>query len=801
MRRSQHRFACPALVILTIAIAIATTTAPASAAPGRAARRSIDPRGATPAPAATPAAVETGAPAPAKRALPTEDELFGCAKVPSGKRFKWSVRGEVGVTELVASLGELSCQAIVVGPGVTGRAGKVALEVPDLLTAGEVHRIFLSSLETLGLTIERSGGLWKVVDAGRAKEVSSPLGANDPTPSGEVWVTRLLRLRYARAAEVSEVLGRLRSKDGDVSPYPAGNALIVTDRGQIVRRMEELLGQLDVPRSAGSDRLFVIATHRQSATELAATIEKLLLATRRTDDTGGASPSTKGAPAMVSSSSGGGMTGPLAEGINALVPLDATRAIVVAGTEAGWRRVVGLLERIDPPLAPGEEPGGQAHVIYLAHTNADDIAQTLAALGLGSGGGVARAGSTMPGAPPTAMGARPTGSGGAAAALALTGDVRVAPDKMANALVVIANGADFQIVRDLITRLDVPRRQVFVQATILDVSVDKTREIGITFHNGAALPGGATGFASNSTQSSNSLVLDATQLASMVGTGGALAGVLGPAMTVAGQSVPSFGVILKALERAKNVHVISRPQLLTMDNVKSTLSVGQTFPVQTGTVGTAGASNSLLTSYGRQEVALKLELVPHLNDSDSVRLELSGEISDVPDGATNTAGGPVTNKRTINTAVVVKDGEAVVLGGLQKESNAETVEKIPFLGDIPILGRLFQTKGKQRVQQDLLIVLQPFVIRGPEDLRRIMEQRDAERREFLERFTAFRDEVAFESKVDYRRKRGLLEEIHVTARRAEEEAAAIAKAKRMLRPPEGPLEGAIPQPPTSQPPG
>jgi general secretion pathway protein D len=786
MRRSQHRLVCAGLLL-----ASAIIPSSATAAPARAARRSIDPRGAAPAPVEPP---ETP-----RRALPTEEELFGCAKVPAGKRFKWSVRGEVGVTELVASLGQMSCQAIVVGPGVTGRAGKVALEVPDLLTAGEVHRIFLSSLETLGLTIERSGGLWKVVDAGRAKEVSAPLAADDATPSGETWVTRLIRLRHARAAEISDIVGRLRSKDGDVSPFPSGNALVVTDRGQIVRRMEALVGQLDVPRATGADRLFLVATHRQSASELAATLEKLLLATKRNDAPDGATGvPTGGKSGAPSSSPSSG--GPLAEGINALVPLDASRAIVVAGSEAGWRRVVGLLERLDPPLATGEEPGGQAHVVYLANTNADDIAQTLAQLGLGAGGATRPSTGAAPSGAPSP--ARPSAGSSPASSLSLTGDVRIGYDKMANALVVIANGADFQIVRDLIARLDVPRRQVFVQATILDVSVDKSRELGLAWHTGADLPGGAKGLVSSSTSSSSTLITDAAKLASLIGSGGTLAGVLGPSMTVAGQSLPSFGVVLKALERSKNVHVISRPQLLTMDNVKSTLSVGQTFPVQTGTVGTAGASNSLLTSYGRQEVALKLELVPHLNDSDSVRLEISGEISDVPDAATaDKAGGPITNKRTITTAVVVKDGEAVVLGGLQKESEAETVDKVPFLGDIPILGRLFQSKAKQRVQQDLLIVLQPYVIRGPEDLRRIREQRESEQREFDERFSAFRDEVAYGSnKIDWKRKRGLLEEIHVTARRAEEEAAAIAKAKQMLRPAEGPLEGNLmAMPPPAQP--
>jgi general secretion pathway protein D len=204
------------------------------------------------------------------------------------------------------------------------------------------------------------------------------------------------------------------------------------------------------------------------------------------------------------------------------------------------------------------------------------------------------------------------------------------------------------------------------------------------------------------------------------------------------------------------------------------------FPSSTLTpLATTGVTQ---TQYAPREVQLKLELTPHLNESTSIRLEINGEISDIPDGQTTTAGGPTTNKRTLTTAVVVRDGECVVLGGLTKESDTLAVDKIPFLGDIPLLGRLFQTRSKQRLKQDLLIVLTPYIIRGPDDLRRIQERKEAERRDFIERFSAFSDDGQYEAKVDYRRKRGLLEEINVTALAAAREAEAVQAAERALRP-------------------
>ncbi len=698
---------------------------------------------------------------------PGEKEFLGCNKYPESKRFRWGVRGEVGVSELVASLGEISCQTIIVGPSVQ-RAGKVTLEVPDLLTAPEVYRLFYSSLESLGLTVEHSGGkTLKIVDGGRAKEVATPLGAHDATPSGDQFVTRLVRLAHARPQDLSEVLTRMKSKDGDVSVYAAGNALIVTDRGTNVRRMEELVEVLDVKRPPSGDALFVIAAHQQAPVELAATLEKVLVASRRSANE--AAPDPKGAPAA---------TGPIAEGVTALIPVDGARMMVMVGSPAGFQRVLALAARIDPQLS--DEVGGQAHVVYLANTNAEEMATTLQSIGLAS-----KTGST--GSAPAA--ARP---GAPPAAIPLQGEVRIGADKVSNAIVVFANGADFQMVRDLIGKLDLPRRQVYVEATILDITVEKGSKLGLSFHGGHDLGSSADGFAASGQNGVNSIALDATSIAAAATGGGLLAGVLGKSINIAGFSLPSFGVILQALENSKDVSVISRPHLLTMDNVKASLSVGQSIPYAAQSLGAAVAGASILTSYQRVDVALRLDLTPHLNDSDSVRLELDGEISDVPDGATSGPGGPTTNKRTIKTSVVVRDGETIVLGGLQKDSESESIEKIPLLGDIPVLGRLFQTRSKQRIKQDLLIVLTPYVIRGPEDLKRINERKQAERQEFIERFSAFQDDSVYEANVDYHRKRGLLQEINLTAQLAETEAVALRKAERSLRKPV--QEGAIEEP-------
>lgn len=712
-------------------------------------------------------AVAASAPAPvieppassaATASSPGQEEFLGCEKYPVNKRFKWSVRGEVGVSELAASLGQISCQPIVLATGIAQRGGKVALEIPDLVTAPEVYRLFYAALEALGLTVDAAGGVLRIVDLGRAKEVAMPALGGEPEP-GDRFVVRLYRPAHVAPAEIAELFGKLKSKDGDVSVFGAAS-LVIIDRATNVRRMEELGRALDVAQAHA--RIFTLTVHGQSASDLAGALEKLLSSMAHHAAAGDKSAK----PTVIDND------------VQALVPIEAAHLVAVVGTEAGWQRVLSIAERLDP--AGDDFAISQGHVINLANTNAEDLAATLQSIGLGSRSGASTA--RPPGSPP---------SGATANALPLSGDVRIAADKNSNALVVFANGADFNMVRDLVNKLDLPRRQVYVEAVVLDLSVDTERTIGLAFHQGAS-NGSTSGIVANGSSSLNSVSITASTVASALGGGGLVAGLLGPSFSLLGQDIPSFGVVLQALELNKDVNVISRPHLLTMDNVKSSISVGQQIVFQSSSLGAASTATTpaLLVSYQRQPVALTLELTPHLNESDAIRLEINGNIEDVADSnATSSPGGPTTNQRKLSTAVVIKDGETVVLGGLQKEEDAETVTKIPFLGDIPLLGRLFQTRSRSRIKQDLLIVLTPYIIRGPEDLRRIQERKEEERRDFLERYSVFADQSKFEAHVDYRRKRGLLAEINLTAQGAAQEAVALRAAERALRP--HPIDGVI----------
>ncbi len=672
------------------------------------------------------------------------EALLACKKLPPDKRLRLTLHGEVGAQELVAALAPLSCRPIVIG-GAALRGGKVTIEAPDLLTPAEATRLLISAIDSLGLSIEVAGGSYRVVDSARGKEIATELAPGERR-AREAFVVRLIRLADASAEEVAATVGKIKSKEGEVSVLPLGRAILLIDRAAQVERMEALAHALDRPSLAA--RMFVLPTHRTRPSELVEALDKIAL--------------------------GGAPRGDKTDALRpVLLPVDGARVILFSGSDTAFQRVEALLARIDPPLLPGEERGGRIAVYYLKHVVAEDLAATVKEV-------LTNARSN----------ARPTGAGapmqGGPSSSALEGEVRVTADKVGNALVVSGTAADLESVRELVARLDLPRRQVYVEAVVLDLSADMSRAVGLSLHQtGGTDSGSVSGFAASSSSSGvNALTLDPAKIAAALSGGGLLAGVLGKSFDIAGMSVPSFGVVLQALETSRDVSVLSRPHLLTLDHVKASLSVGQKIPFPTGQISTqaTGSANSvaLQTSYTRQDVALRIDLTPHLSDEQEIRLEIDGEISDV--AGSGGAGGPITNQRTIKTTVVVHDGQTVVLGGLQKESASDQVDKVPILGDIPVLGRLFQTRSKQRIKQDLLIVITPYIIRDSSDLRRIYERREAERHELLQRATLFSDAASYDPHVDYSRKRGLLEEINLVAQSAEDEGNALRLARTALAP-------------------
>jgi len=330
--------------------------------------------------------------------------------------------------------------------------------------------------------------------------------------------------------------------------------------------------------------------------------------------------------------------------------------------------------------------------------------------------------------------------------------VRVTHDVPTNSLVVTAGVDDFRRLKRVVEALDIPRKQVFVETVIMEVSDTTIKDTGVSWHGGrpgdADNPGSVNVVAGRGTQSLNlaSALLDGSLL------GGIGLGVFGNAIDLAlpgvdgGIQIPMFGIVLRALQDDSSTNVLSAPNILTLDNEEASIEVGETVPFPTGgflgglagAAGATGLSGGLPSiSFTREDVGIILRITPQVNESDWVTLDIYQEISEVKEGsATDTlsSGGPTTTKRSADTHVSVQSNQTIVIGGLMQEVETESEGKVPILGDIPLIGALFRNKKKTKRKTNLLIFLTPHVIDGPEDLQEVYRIKMLQREEFMRRF-------------------------------------------------------------------
>lgn len=746
----------------------------------------------SPSPGAAPGTSPGAAPgATADLPLPGEKEFTECRRLPMNKKVVVNLKPDSELADLVGWIKAISCRPFIIPANV--RQSKVTVIVPEAITANEAYRIFLSALESMGLTVQPEGRVLKIIEANRARESSIPVvGPTREAPATQQYVTRLLRLQYVFPEEIVQVLNRLKGRDGDITPYAPTNTLIITDLASNIRRMEEVVRALDVPMTG--EKIWVIRLKNVVASEVAQMLQQIFgvgktgpgtAQPRRVPPAVTKAGDTPGTTPQPGASEGGDLS------ISQIVPDERTNSLILVATEKTYERVLALIRRLEQQGGEMGAGGGRVHVYFLENAKADELATVLGGLGVsvqGGGGGGQRRGGGRPAPAPQPQAPQGGGGGGM-----FQDEVRITPDQATNSLVILANAKDYLSVRDLIQRLDLPRRQVFIEATVMEISLSKSRDLGVSYHGGYQPDGQNTllgGFKGGNVNSLNPLAL-----ATLAGLAGGAFGTPLTNVSILGQAnatIPSWGVVLQALQNNSDVNILQNPTLLTTDNEKATIQVGQNLPFP-GSVPLGGGIGGLPGGAGgvsgvgffsppvqRQDVALKLEITPHINASDMVRLEIKNEISDVAEKNYNGLG-PATNKRTLETTAVVRDQQPVVLGGILRDRIAESITKIPLLGDIPILGYLFKTKSKEVQKQMLLIVLTPYVIRDPSDLRRIFERKMKERREFIETYSLFSNERDFDKVVDYTRKRGVLEEINRTALEAEREAGEIRAAEQSLR--------------------
>ncbi|MFY0569399.1 type II secretion system secretin GspD [Archangium lansingense] len=741
----------------------------AIAAPALAQRRPGPPQ-----PAGTPAEREISPQTSPEGGSASVRQMPTCEEVR--RRARYGIYfDKVDIEKLVQTVSDATCRTFILPENVRGKISIIGPENGRVeVDADQFYAAFLAALDANGLSVYQHGRFLKIVDKRAAKQNPIPtLVDPDATyTTNEQMITKLFRIKNVEVEPLRGVLQQLVSKDGDTIPYPP-DTIIVNDVGSNVHRLERIVNQLDT--RAASDEVRIIQVQYATAQDVAATVQKLF------EQKGGAGrpgASRPGAPSVMppggpdavpmpgpegSSGAGGPVT------FSQIIPDERTNKLIVVASPAAFERIQSMVRELDIPTAGTE----RINVYPLENANAEEIASTLQTLSQGTTGRPrAPIPTQAPGMP------RPGSTGGGSAEL-FAGEVKISADKGTNSLVIIASQSDYRSLVRVIRELDKARRQVFVEAVIMEVNLDRNNEFGLSLHSGyqVGTPLG-TGSGIIGTKYTTQGLPPSFSLANLASFGGFLAGLQGPVIPELknlGIDIPAFGVVLHAFQQSSDVNVLSTPHILTSDNEEAEITVGQNVPFQSGFspsslgtgLGTAGGATggltpSLLGSLGglgslyapitRQNVELKLTVKPQINESDFIRMTITEQTEEI--ASTDPVLGPTTSKRSAKTTVVAKDQETVVIGGIMQERTIESVAKVPILGDVPLLGHLFRQTNRRKTKTNLLLFLTPHIIRDQSDFRRIFERKMAERQQFVEQF--YGQVAGYDVPVDFSRKNGPL---------------------------------------------
>lgn len=608
---------------------------------------------------------------------------------------------------------------------VTGRTfiidqrvqGKVTVVTERPLSRSEYFEVFLSTLRANGLVaIPAAGGAFRIQPLDTAAAQPGRVGSRGFSQNS--FVTEVFRLRAIDATSALDTVRPLISREGSVTANRNGNSLVIADFADNVRRVREVLRQIDRDNAATE----LVALQNAGAREIAAALTTL-----------------------VPPPAGGGGEGTVATGAPAtVVPIDSSNSIVLRGDPGTVARLAEVARDLDRRAATGTE----IRVVWLDYANAEQLVPVLQQL-VGQSVAAASvapvsANGTGPAPAPVAAPAVANGPGGGTG----RGQAVITRYENANAIIISANPETQRLLGELIRQLDLRQEQVLVEAIIVEISDNVARELGVQWLiGGENIPFAVTNFSNITpnilsiagglladeldetttvingdtvTTSTNSAISDTLRenaaqqiLASRGGFGGFTADIGNNAV---------LGAIINAVQADTNSNILSTPSLTVNNNVQGSILFGQEIPVSTGEALSNNFDNAFRTIQ-RQNVGIELEVTPQINAGDEVRLELRQQVSSIVGPVSDDFNELIINKREIRTTVTVRDREIVALGGLLDDNERRTIEKIPLLGDIPIIGELFKSRANSRVKTNLMVFIRPTILRTPADARELASRR------------------------------------------------------------------------------
>ncbi len=604
--------------------------------------------------------------------------------------------------------------------------GPVILLSPTCVTPDEAFHVFESILQVKGFTlVEGPAGVLKIVPVRDAKE--SPietLPGAERVPNRDLFITRLIPLRYIKADAIANALRPLVSKDANMVEYIPTNTIILTDSASNVRRLLTIIEQIDV--STYQEQIKVIPIQYADAATLADQLAEIFGAQVSGPGAArGAIPRAARRAQQPGQPPGQDVAALGEQGQPRFITDERTNSIIVIAPNTTIERVQRTVALLDYKRAGT----GRIHVYRLQNADAEEMASTLASLA-GSGGGATRpAGvSTLGGAAGGVTGA--AGAGAGAAVASFEDGARITADAPTNSLIIQASAEGYATIKDVIAELDTRRPQVLVEALILEISIDESSELGGGFLYQNLLFNDDEGSRLVLGSNTGASLFDPNNPLGAIGDpGGFTSAILGKTIFVDTNgdgspdlTLPVIQGVITARASDTDANLISAPVILTADNEEAQIIVGQNIPVPTTLLSQpqTGTGNDFQTASNieRQDVGVTLRVTPQISEGDLVRLEIFQEISALFGEASDL--GPTTTKRSVeNKAVYVKDGEAVMIGGIIQDTLSESETKVPFLGDIPILGWAFKSVSDRVLKTNLLVILTPHIVRDPADLKRL----------------------------------------------------------------------------------
>ncbi|HWA37962.1 MAG TPA: type II secretion system secretin GspD [Burkholderiales bacterium] len=586
------------------------------------------------------------------------------------------------IEAVAAAVGQMTGRNFVLDPRVKGTVNIVSAKP---VSAAAAYDMFLSALRLQGFAVVESAGVTKIVPEAEAKVQLSALPPRG-TSHGDRLVTQVYALKFESASQLLPVLRPIISPNNPIAVYPASNTLVITDYADNLRRIERIIEAIDRP---GGAEPVVIPLRYAAAHDLAETVNRILSEGAGAAGQAGTAPDTRS---------------------RVLVAADSrTNSLIVrSDNPARIGRVQAMVQQLDIPTGAS----GNIHVVYLRNAEAVRVAQTLRSI-LAAESGTPQLASPAPTATGSTTPLLAPAPGLATQGPQAFGGI-VQADPASNAVIISAPDAIFANLRRVIEKLDVRRAQVFVEALIVEVTADKAAEFGIQWQSLSNLSStqsriaGGTNFGA---PGAGSNIVEAAGNLTRLGPGLSI-GVVRGTITIPGVgTVTNLAALARALETDAKANILSTPNLLTLDNEEAKIVVGQNVPFITGQYAQTGSTTTPtpFQTIERRDVGLTLRVRPQVSEGGTVRLQIYQEVSSVQDRLN--AAGIITNKRSIESTVLIDDGQIVALGGLVQDGTDTAVEKVPVLGDIPGLGLLFRYETRKQTKTNLMVFLRPIVLR------------------------------------------------------------------------------------------